>query len=568
MSAKVRKIIMVFVCLCQFVSHLQAQQVEEVMRMVTGENDLENFDPEVLDAVYQMQKHPVKINSASLSALESTGLFTSFQLASLEDYKNRHGSVMSLNELSVIDGFTPDFAKAISPFIVVDTDYVRPKNTHKPFSTDIGLRGGYKYDPSKQVCKSTYAFRTRMKYEDKITLSLSATEPYDSTKTWPTIYTGNLTWQHRKGKVILGDFNARFGHGLCLWNTATFSSPTSPSAFMKRSTGRSASNSFTGSSALTGLAVDYTFDRWKASALVSLPRIKKYGLKDKAMRLDPSVNLARYFRIGHLAMTHNMSFSNVFSSDYRIPKMLSAADASLCIKGVNVFSEVAIDWVTYTPSAFVGVETGVGESLVVASLIRYVPASNEHTAALSGEVSRKSHRLTLSAEGRYYPVSKSKDGRKSYQFKPQVDWLWNASESLQVRLKYSERIRTWGNFFKTQVRAETRFAPGSWILAVRFDALYGIDFGCCGYAEGGYVSDKLSVYARYGMFMVDNWDDRIYVYERDAPGYFNVPALYGRGLWTSLYLVWKYAQWGSLYLRATYKNPGNAEVKLQCVLHF
>ena len=85
---------MVFVCLCQFVSHLQAQQVEEVMRIVTGENDLENFDPEVLDAVYQMQKHPVKINSASLSALESTGLFTSFQLASLTDYKNRHGSVI------------------------------------------------------------------------------------------------------------------------------------------------------------------------------------------------------------------------------------------------------------------------------------------------------------------------------------------------------------------------------------------------------------------------------------------------------------------------------------------
>lgn len=568
MSANVRKIIIVFVCVCQFVGQLQAQQIQEVMRIVTGQNDQENYDPEVLEAVYQMQKQPVRINSSSMSALESTGLFTSFQLASLEDYRNRHGSVMSLNELSSIDGFDSEFVKVISPFIVIDTDYVLNTNDRTCFLTDIGLRGGYKHDPSKQVSKSTYGLRTRMKYADKISLSFSATEPYDSSKLWPTIYTGNLTWQHRKGKVILGDFNARFGQGLCLWNTATFSSPTSPSAFMKRSTGLSASNSFTGSSALTGLAADYTFGKWKAATLVSLPHIKKYGLKDKSMRLDPSANLTRYFKIGHLAMTHHMSFSNVFSSDYRIPKMLSAADASVCIKGVNVFSEVTVDWVAYTPSALVGIETGIGENLVMASLVRYVPASNEHSAALSGEFSRRSHRLTFSSEGRYYPVSKSKDGRESYQLKSQADWQWNASEYLQVRLKLSESVRTWGNLFKTQIRTEVQYMPGSWIVAARFDALYGIDFGCCGYAEGGYIGSRWSVYARYGMFMVDNWDDRIYVYERDAPGYFNVPALYGRGLWTSLYLVWKYACWGSLYLRATYKNPGNAEVKLQCMLHF
>jgi hypothetical protein len=31
------------------------------------------------------------------------------------------------------------------------------------------------------------------------------------------------------------------------------------------------------------------------------------------------------------------------------------------------------------------------------------------------------------------------------------------------------------------------------------------------------------------MFFVDNWDDRICSYERDAPGNFTVPAYYGRG---------------------------------------
>jgi hypothetical protein len=70
------------------------------------------------------------------------------------------------------------------------------------------------------------------------------------------------------------------------------------------------------------------------------------------------------------------------------------------------------------------------------------------------------------------------------------------------------------------------------------------------------------------MFAVDNWDDRIYVYERDAPGSFNVPAFYGRGLWTSVYLSWKYSRSGSLSLRGIYKKPGNAELKIQLGLRF
>lgn len=567
MNAIVRKIILMSVLLCLPAAHLEAQQIEEVMRVLTGESDVENYDTELLEAVYEMLEHPVGINSSGVSVLESTGLFTPYQLASLEDYRNRHGSVMSLNELASVDGFDPEFVKVISPFITIDADAA---NTAKPKGVyaDIGLRGGYKHDSLKQASKSTYGFRTRMKFADKIILSMSTTEPYDSSKAWPTIYTGNLTWLHKKGKVVIGDFNARFGQGLCLWNTATFSSLTSPSSFMKRPSGLAPSYSYTGTSALTGLAADYTFGRWKASALVSLPEIRKSGFTNGCSNVEPSVNLIRYGTNGHLSVTHHMSFTNIFSSSYRIPKMMSAADCSFCIRGVNIFSETAVDWVSLTPAALAGVETGIGENLLMASLVRYTPASNEHAAALSGEMNRKSHRLVFSAEGKYHPVSKSRDGRDSYQVKAQVDWLWNVLPGLDIRLKLSERIRTWGNMFKTQLRTDVRYESGSWSAVLRLDGSYGIDFACCGYAEGGYAGRRLAVYARYGMFMVDNWDDRIYVYERDAPGNFNVPALYGRGLWTSLYLAWKYTEWGTMYLRGTYKNPGNAEVKLQCMLHF
>ena len=49
------------------------------------------------------------------------------------------------------------------------------------------------------------------------------------------------------------------------------------------------------------------------------------------------------------------------------------------------------------------------------------------------------------------------------------------------------------------------------------------------YLEGGRKTDWFSAYLRGTIFIVDNWDDRIYSYERDAPGNFTVPAYYGRG---------------------------------------
>ena len=83
----------------------------------------------------------------------------------------------------------------------------------------------------------------------------------------------------------------------------------------------------------------------------------------------------------------------------------------------------------------------------------------------------------------------------------------------------------------------------------------------------GYTILLVLIY-RLGCYMVDNWDDRIYVYERDAPANFNVPAYYGRGLWTSLYVSYKPVTWCRLYVRGAYKKPGNAELKLYSVLEF
>ena len=90
-------------------------------------------------------------------------------------------------------------------------------------------------------------------------------------------------------------------------------------------------------------------------------------------------------------------------------------------------------------------------------------------------------------------------------------------------------------------------------------------------AEAGRTSEVLSCYLRGGIFKVDHWDDRIYVYERDAPGSFSVPARYGRGWNASAYAAWHIGRRHSLWLRCEtvqypwteVPKPGRIEFRLQ-----
>ena len=69
----------------------------------------------------------------------------------------------------------------------------------------------------------------------------------------------------------------------------------------------------------------------------------------------------------------------------------------------------------------------------------------------------------------------------------------------------------------------------AWKARFRVEGLLCRSLAGLTYVEFGRKASGYSAYLRGTVFFVDNWDDRIYSYERDAPGSFNVPAYYGRG---------------------------------------
>ena len=107
-------------------------------------------------------------------------------------------------------------------------------------------------------------------------------------------------------------------------------------------------------------------------------------------------------------------------------------------------------------------------------------------------------------------------------------------------------------------------AAGSWLANVRYNIVHSAEWGWLAYAEAGYRREyaernRVTAWLRGELFAIDSWDDRIYVYERDAPGNFNVPAYYGRGWNLSLVVSWKFWKNTVNLRRSTYRK----EVKLQ-----
>lgn len=323
----------------------------------------------------------------------------------------------------------------------------------------------------------------------------------------------------------------------------------------------------------------------------------------------PAANLNWNMRNGQVSCTHYLNFSSIFTSRPRIPDMKTSADMQFCFNGTDLFGEFAYDWVNMAPAVLVGTLFPAGESMELAAMLRYyngrydpvmsggprsgTRCTNECSVSLAGEYSGGRSIVVKSSSGIKSSVARQnfsvsvdaaifpatmKNGRR-IQYKGTFLWNMQINPVLKLSVRLKERFRSWEDErFKTDLRADLSFSMNELYASLRLNGVSCIGLGLLGYLEGGYRNQKCSLYLRSGMFRIDNWEDRIYSYERDAPGNFSVPSYYGRGFWTSLNGSWRYSRWGRLYARfglkaypfmhGKEKKPGNAELKVQTVISF
>lgn len=559
----------------------------EAIMALLGITDIEEADQYEVERLSDLLEKPLKLNLASASRLSSCGLFTAYQTASIIDYRLRHGDILSYAELSLLDGFSEDHVRLVKPFVSLASGEL-PSVRSVGMQHELRIRSGVRTGESGQW---NYALKYSFESSAGISGGVGMSGPSSAAGGLPEQFSGGVEYDFRKFplRLIAGDFNARFGQGLALWNGMSMSGLSSPSTFMRRSSGFSRSSSFTGNYSMTGVAGSAMLNRLIFNASVAFPGIRSARASPEEVTILPMMNLIWNFRNGQVGATHYMEFRDDMAD------MKTSVDMAWCLNGTDAFAELAYDWVSEIPAGLAGVSFPVGESFRSAAMLRIYPSaynaersgaqrsttkcSNEYSVTLAGEYLSpdRSHSAALSADMAYFPEPKSKISTDDFQVKVLASWQWTG-ENMSLKMRLGERVRSWGVSNRTDLRTDISMPLGEFVLNMRANLLYGRSLAGLVYCEGGYVGETLSSYLRCGFFCADNWDDRIYVYERDAPGGFNVPAMYGRGMWTAATATWKPCRWLKLYARASFtaypfmsaekKKPGRAELKLQGVFSF
>ena len=508
-----------------------AAQTDEVVRAalyLTGADSPEELDDRLVDELESFRNRPLPLNLASRARLLDSGLLTQYQIAALSEYRSLAGDVLSFAELERVDGFGKEAVAALRPLLSLESvrrpgEAVRDTLTfHHSVLVRVTMKDlGAKYRLTAGNLEAAGAWKGR-------------------NGTFYGLY------RLRKGKVLIGDYNVRYGQGLAFWSAFQLAGLSTLEAFSKRANGISPSWSFNNAGTYRGLAWDYTDRHFQGAVFGSL---------------DGTVG-------GHAGWLGRYGQAGITVTPARI-----SLDAKYGFRGVDFFGEAA--WGRKTLAGLTGILFPLGEHWKGALQVRAVPSA--YTGKKNGEygaaggvsylTDSRAFKASLTVDAALLPKPQTDTGRKQAKSTGLLSWAVSENWLLESRLVYR-----WRNYEsnRSDVRMDATWSRGTWTVKGRLNGVLDGGYGLLGYLEGGWKPPGGLAWIRLTAFSTAGWQSRIYVYERDAPGNFTAPAYYGTGFAAMAYVGWKKRfrkTTFKLYLRGSYRwqkeKPGQAGLKLQ-----
>ena len=502
---------------------------ESAVLLLSGASSMEELDEAEVARYEALSRSPLPLNSASAARMRASGLLSTYQIAVILDARERGGSILSISELALLDGFSEPLARALSSFISLDAASLGMRK--QPLQQSLTLGGTFKAasGESSSNFRFKYLCSKSGRWEAGVRNSSAGLAYYG---------------RRHLSKLIVGDFNARFGQGLVMWSGFSLSGL---SANLSRNpTGVSASHSYSSSSALRGAASEWTFGQRNRLSVIGFV---------KESKLIPAANFSHLGLRGEWGIT--ALGTGLLSTDLRWSpgKFDLFCEAAYDFKALS--SSASSPETSANPAvlggfaALAGIVWNPRYATKLSLLGRWYPSIFAGTYSGSVRSSTKvsdeagvtlafqSSSLTLVAEAVKRSAAGYSQCRALAQYSPSLEGPWTCS------FRLSERVRSDKSpAFRTDLRADTAYKIGNFSAALRANALLYKDLAWLGYSELSYRGPdarlKCSAFARFTMFNVKNWDDRIYAYEHDALGYFTVPAYYGRGYALSFYTSLKF----------------------------
>lgn len=187
------------------------------------------IDPEGLEALAdwleELRQHPLNVNTATAEMLAQLPGLSPLLAHRLVTYRQRHGPWQNLEGLLQVEGFSPALLEQLRPFLTVHpptparhpTGYLLQRIDYDPRSRHVAYLGP-PYRLQSRLRLAYGAFRAGL------TLENDPGEPLrwdPATRTYGFDHTaGFLSFEGegRLRKLIIGDFNVRWGLGLTLWS--------------------------------------------------------------------------------------------------------------------------------------------------------------------------------------------------------------------------------------------------------------------------------------------------------------------------------------------------------------
>ncbi len=510
---------------------------------LTGASDPEQLDESLLERLETFRRRPLRLNADRRSRLLSSGLLSAYQVASLEAYRRQSGDILSLAELALVDGFGPEAAAALGPFLsfwssrnagASAVDSIRFSHSLLLRFLPDGAGGKYVVDDSRRELALTLQKRAG------------------------TAWTGGgyLTLPTWGGTLVLGHFQLRYGQGLDHWTGFRMSTLPEAGKFAWRGSGLVPTGSYAGAQACKGLGWEQPFGPLRLQAWLT---------RDAATAVAGGANLAWFHRAGRLSATLHGGGKE---------RLGAALEGVWNVRGTECFGEAAFHPLQKALAGTLGVQFRTGERGSLSAQVRALPSrytgkKNGEYALLAGAAySGRAwlQRLSGTVEAALLPIP-GQDPRR-YRIKTLLLWQAQPGPACTSVLRFSGK---WGDDApRADLRWEGTWNDGRHFGRVRLNAVRSSGWGALAYAEGGLLRERWSAYLRCTLFRAAAWADRLYCYERDAPGNFSVTAYYGTGIALAATAGWKFSLGrfrfrlhGRAWLRFRKEKPGEAGLKGQ-----
>lgn len=552
-----------------FVLLFSADVLVPAILFFSGAADISEVPASEYEQFEHLHAHPCDVNG-DLRLLRESSLLTEYQCASLEDYRARNGNILSMAELAVVDGFNENLVNYLRPFVFIGSDaFAQTGKT----TADIDALAAAGVKISQGVYTPSAVGRV---YTDVSAGKLGAGASLAYKMGSPQVgWSASASYGRYLGKAVAGHFNARFAQGLSQWSGVSIESIANPSALYKRSGSISPYRGWSTEYSMYGAAVQMIFGPADLCAYADIPS-GVYG--------------------AHSAYSYGRGVAGLgVRYDARTPSAEVSADLLHTLRGgVVLFGEAVY-------------RREIGKDLFKAVLgTRYtdgrfdygarVAASNHMAEAVFSFAAvnfKKQRSFSSGTAVSYFPQAKGHTPRGASQlkntntfkaaFRSGVEIMTKADVKLRLLTRYADVSAPYAgswSMLRVELRQDVGWNSGNWGVGVRISAVHAGEFAFLGAADMEYryqgrVSGAVS--AQASAFRIDSWDARIYLYQKDAPGSFNVPAMYGRGYSLSMLASMRIMSWIKLYLRLSYlsypwarpqdsRKSDSLEAKFQIVL--